>query len=84
VKTAPLEVALGALSFRQGDLKTAEACLKNAVKLDPKSSDAPLRAGEFICRAKGLETGGTALQDGGGSGLRPDLAKRCNTPSSKS
>ena len=39
-ETAPLEVALGALSFRQGDLKTAEADLKRAVTLDPKFSDA--------------------------------------------
>ena len=39
-ETAPLEVALGALSFRQGDLKTAEAHLKRAVTLDPQFSDA--------------------------------------------
>ncbi len=38
--TAPVEVALGTLSFRQRDLKTAEACFQNAVKLDPKFSDA--------------------------------------------
>jgi len=38
--TAPLEVALGALAFRQGDLKTAEAGFKRALTLDPKFSDA--------------------------------------------
>jgi len=39
VETAPLEVALGVLSFRQGDLKTAEADFKRAATLDPKFSD---------------------------------------------
>jgi Flp pilus assembly protein TadD len=38
-ETAPLEVALGVLSFRQGDLKTAEADFKRAATLDPKFSD---------------------------------------------
>ena len=38
--TAPLEVALGTLSFRQRDLKTAETCFQTAAKLDPKFSDA--------------------------------------------
>ena len=38
--TAPLEVALGTLSFRQRDLKTAETCFQAAAKLDPKFSDA--------------------------------------------
>ncbi len=38
--TAPLEVALGTLSFRQRDLKTAETCFQNAIKLDSKFSDA--------------------------------------------
>ena len=46
-ETAPLEVALGALSFRQGDLKTAEADLKRAVKLDPKFSDAYAALGNW-------------------------------------
>ena len=38
-ETAPLNVALGALAFRQRDLQTAEVYFKNAVKLDPKFCD---------------------------------------------
>ena len=38
--TAALEVALGALSFRQRDLITAETCFQKAAKIDPKFSDA--------------------------------------------
>ena len=38
--TAPLEVALGSLSFRERDLKTAEKCFQTAVRLDPKFPDA--------------------------------------------
>jgi len=38
--TAQVEVALGTLSFRQRDLKTAETCFQNAIKLDSKFSDA--------------------------------------------
>jgi tetratricopeptide (TPR) repeat protein len=54
-ETAPLEVALGALSFRQGDLKTAEACFKNAVKLDSKSSDAYSALGSLYVAQKDLK-----------------------------
>jgi tetratricopeptide (TPR) repeat protein len=54
-ETAPLEVALGALSFRQDDLKTAEACFKNAVKLDPKFSDAYSALGNLYIAQKDLK-----------------------------
>jgi tetratricopeptide (TPR) repeat protein len=37
---APLEVALGSISFRAGDLKAAESAFKRAQTLDPKSSAA--------------------------------------------
>ena len=38
--TAPLQTALGVLSFRQGDLKTAAADFSRAVTLDPKFAEA--------------------------------------------
>ena len=38
--SAPLETALGVLSFRQRDLKSAETQYKRAVGLDPKFADA--------------------------------------------
>ncbi|MDE3067267.1 MAG: tetratricopeptide repeat protein [Verrucomicrobiota bacterium] len=38
--SAPLEVALGTLAYRQKDLQAAEADFKRAVALDPKSADA--------------------------------------------
>ena len=54
-ETAPLEVALGALSFRQGDLKTAEADFKRAVTLDPKFSDAYSALGNLYVAQKDLK-----------------------------
>ena len=61
-ETAPLEVALGALSFRQGDLKTAEADLKRAVTLDPKFSDAYAALGNLYVAQKDLKQADQAFK----------------------
>jgi Flp pilus assembly protein TadD len=61
-ETAPLEVALGALSFRQGDLKTAEVFFKNAAKLDPKSSDACSALGNLYVAQKDLKQADQAFK----------------------
>ncbi len=54
-ETAPLAVALGILSFRQGDLKSAEASFKRAVTLDPKFSDAYSALGKLYVAQKDLK-----------------------------
>jgi len=61
-KTAPLEVALGALSFRQRDLKKAEACFQSAVQLDPKFSDAYSALGNLYIVQKDLKRADQALK----------------------
>jgi tetratricopeptide (TPR) repeat protein len=61
-ETAPLAVALGALSFRQGDLKTAEADLKHAVTLDPKFSDAYAALGNLYVAQKDLKQADQAFK----------------------
>jgi Flp pilus assembly protein TadD len=61
-ETAPLEVALGALSFRQGDLKTAEADFKRAVTLDPKFSDAYSALGNLYVTQKDLKQADLAFK----------------------
>jgi tetratricopeptide (TPR) repeat protein len=53
--TAPLEVALGTLSFRQRDLKTAETCFQTAAKLDPKFSDAYSALGNVYLAQKDVK-----------------------------
>ena len=53
--TAPLEVALGVLSLRQGDLKTAEADFRQAVSLDPKFSEAYSALGNLSISRKDLK-----------------------------
>jgi tetratricopeptide (TPR) repeat protein len=53
--TAPLEVALGTLSFRQRDLKTAETCFQTATKLDPKFSDAYSALGNVYLAQKDVK-----------------------------
>jgi tetratricopeptide (TPR) repeat protein len=59
---ATLEVALGTLAFRQHDFKTAEACFKQAVVLDPKSSDAYTALGTFYLSQKALKKADQAFQ----------------------
>jgi len=60
--TAPLEVALGILSFRQQDFKTAEACFKNAVKLDPKFSEAYTALGNWYVAQNDIKDADTAFK----------------------
>jgi tetratricopeptide (TPR) repeat protein len=61
-ETAPLEVALGALSLRQRDLKTAEADFKHAVTLDPKSSDAYSALGNLYVAQNDLKQADLAFK----------------------
>jgi len=61
-ETAPLELALGALAFRQGDLKTAEADLKRAVTLNPKFSDAYAALGNLYVMQNDLKQAGQAFK----------------------
>jgi len=61
-ETAPLEVALGTLSFRQRDLKTAEACFKGAVRLDPKFSDAYSALGNWYVEQNDLKQADQAFK----------------------
>ena len=60
--TAPLETALGVLSFRQRDLKTAEADFKRAVTLDPKFSDAYSGLGNLFIAQKDLKQADQAFK----------------------
>jgi len=62
VETAPLEVALGVLSFRQGDLKTAEASFKRAVTLDPKFADAYSALGNVFVVQRDLKQADQAFK----------------------
>ena len=61
-ETAPLEVALGVLSFRQGDLKKAGADLKRAVTLNPKFSDAYAALGNLYVVQNDLKQAGQAFK----------------------
>jgi tetratricopeptide (TPR) repeat protein len=54
-KTAPLEVAMGTLFFRQHDLKAAEACFQTAARLDPKFSDAYSALGNVYLAQKDVK-----------------------------
>ncbi|HEY1787949.1 MAG TPA: tetratricopeptide repeat protein [Verrucomicrobiae bacterium] len=60
--SAPLEVAQGTLAFRRHDFKTAEACFKQAVVLDPKSSDAYTALGTLYLSQKDLKQADQAFQ----------------------
>ena len=60
--TAPLEVALGGLSFRQRDLKTAETCFQTAVRLDPKFADAYSASGKLYFVQKDIKQAGQAFE----------------------
>ena len=60
--TAPLEVALGTLSLRQRDLKTAETCFQNALKLDPKFSDAYSALGNLYLTKQDVKQAEQAFQ----------------------
>ena len=60
--TAPLEVALGTLSFRQGDLQTAEADFKHAVAIDPKFSDASFALGNLYMAQNDVKQADQALK----------------------
>jgi tetratricopeptide (TPR) repeat protein len=62
VKTAPLEIALGTLSFRQHDFKNAEACVQEAVRLDPKSSDAYSALGNVYVAQKDVKQADQAFK----------------------
>ena len=53
--TAPLEVALGTLSFRQRDLITTETCFQKAAKIDPKFSDAYSALGNLYLAKQDLK-----------------------------
>ena len=53
--TAPLEIALGSLSFRERDLKTAEKCFQTAVQLDPKFPDAYTALGNLYVAQKDVK-----------------------------
>jgi tetratricopeptide (TPR) repeat protein len=61
-ETAPLEVALAVLSFRQGDLKTTEADLKRAIALNPKFSDAYSAFGNLYVAQKDLKQADQAFK----------------------
>jgi cytochrome c-type biogenesis protein CcmH/NrfG len=61
-KTAPLEVALGTLSFRQRDLNNAEACFQEAVRLDPKFSDAYSALGNIYVAQKDVKQADQAFK----------------------
>ena len=54
-QTAPLDVALGTLAFRQRDLSSAEGYFKNAVKLDPKFSDGYSALGNLYLAQRDLK-----------------------------
>jgi Tfp pilus assembly protein PilF len=54
-KTAPLEVAMGTLFLRQHDLKPAEACFQEAVRLDPKFRDAYSALGNLYVAQKSVK-----------------------------
>jgi tetratricopeptide (TPR) repeat protein len=60
--TAPMEVALGILAIRQREVQTAEACFKNAVKLDPKFSDAYSALGNVYVAQKDLKEADQAFK----------------------
>jgi Flp pilus assembly protein TadD len=61
-ETAPLEVALGTLSFRQRDLQTAGTYFKGAVKLDPKFSDAYSALGNWYVAQNDLKSADQAYK----------------------
>jgi tetratricopeptide (TPR) repeat protein len=61
-ETAPVETALGVLSFRQGDLKNAEASFKRAVTLDPKFSDAYTMLGNLYLAQHDLKMAGQSFK----------------------
>ncbi len=61
-ETAPLEVALGTLSFRQRDLQAAGVFFKTAVKLDPKCSDAYSALGNWYVAQKDLKQADQAFK----------------------
>jgi len=83
-ETAPLEVALGALSFRQGDLKTAEADFKT--RRDARSQIQRRlfpRWGVYMSRQKDMKQADLAFRPRR-TWLRPDRVKRCNYAQFKS
>ena len=59
---APLEVARGTVAFRQHDFKTAEACFKRAVALDPKFTDDYTALGTLYLSQKDLKQADQAFQ----------------------
>lgn len=60
--TAPLEAAMGVLSLRERDLKTAEAAFKRAVALDPKNADAYSGLGNVFVAREDLKQAGQAFK----------------------
>jgi tetratricopeptide (TPR) repeat protein len=71
---ASLEVALGTLSFREQDLKTAEAALNRAAKLDPKSDAAYSALGNLYWSEKDLTNAEAAFKTA--SDLSPSRSTR--------
>ena len=61
-ETAPLDVALGTLAFRQFALKAAEVWFNNAVKLDPKFSDAYSALGTLYAAQNEMKRADRAFQ----------------------
>src|ERR1039458_8724128 len=61
-ETAPVDVALGTLAFRQRDLQAAGVFFKNAAKLDPKSSDAYSALGNWYLTQKDLKQADQAFK----------------------
>jgi tetratricopeptide (TPR) repeat protein len=61
-KTAPLQTAFGVLVLKQGDVKAAEACFKNAVELDPKFSAAHFALGNMYWASNDLKGADAALK----------------------
>ena len=81
--TGPLEVALGVLSFRQGDLKSAEAGLQTSRDTGSQILAKPIPRWVNYTWPERPETSGTAFKRRR-NWLRPGRERHCNTPSSKS
>jgi tetratricopeptide (TPR) repeat protein len=64
--TAPLEVALGGLSLRQGDLPAAQAAFQRAVSLDPKFSEAWSALGNVYLVKNDRKSAGDAFKTAAG------------------
>jgi len=61
-ESTPLKLALGSLSFRHGDLKSAESAFRQAVALDPKSSGAHYALGNLLWLQNDLKSADAELK----------------------